>query len=958
LTSNNNTTEHWDRVQEIFLAAADLPAGHIAAYLHQVCGEDDALRREVESLLRADGVMEARLAGAIEAEAGALCETPAAPAPEVGGYRVLREIGRGGMGAVYLAERDDGHFQKRVAIKVVKRGMDSDDVLGRFRHERQILANLDHPYIARLIDGGTTVDGRPFFVMDYVEGQPIDVYCRERGLSVEARLRLFLLVCEAVAYAHRGLVVHRDLKPGNVLVTSDGIPKLLDFGVAKLLTPDSSSSLTITASPVRPLTPEYASPEQWRGLPVTTAIDVFALGAVLYELLTGVRARRFGNSTPQDMESVVCDTEAPRPSQAAAEAALGRQLAGDLDNIVAMAMHRDPSRRYQSVDQMADDIRRHLSGRPVLARQDSLAYRAGRYIRRHRLALSAAAVVFTSLLAGVTIALSEARQADAARHIAEAQKETADREQARADQQAQVARIAQERSERRLAQMVELADRSLYDVHTAIERLPGSTDARRRIVATTLQFLENLSKDADPDDRLREVLSAAYFKVADVQGYPLHPNLGDNEGALANYRKSIDLINALLRKQPNNPRYLLQRVDAEVRTAAILWHIEERPRALQILQAALPEARSLARSQPADKDCRDAEISVISEMAAAYKANDNTASLQCERQAIVLLSRMMKDFPGSRDVKLDLASAYSQLGQLLHRTASSDEVVGYYRRSIALREEMVAATPTDAVARRGLMISYANLGSILDSPYVPSRGDATGAREYFGKAVSIARELAQADPSDRLAQYDLANALARQAMIDPPPDERANSLASLRQAQNIFEELLAADPKSSQTAKALTLTGEYAGHRLRDLGRRQEALAEYRKSLSLAQKFLAANPQDLAFVAQTVADEKAIGFTLALEGDCPGAIDYAQRAITLAEQHSAENDAADGYLNLALAHQLFGECNETQAAVTRALAIWDRVTAAGRQITNPRSYEHAKRLLGSCVQGVTTPLDR
>ncbi len=920
---NNKPAENWDRVQEIFLAAADLPAAQVAAYLHAACEGDGDLRREVESLLRADGVMEASLAGAIEAEAGALCVAPSGPGPQVGGYRVLREIGRGGMGAVYLAERDDGHFQKRVAIKVVKRGMDSDDVLGRFRHERQILANLDHPYIARLIDGGTTADGRPFFVMDHVEGHPIDVYCRERGLSIEARLRLFLFVCEAVAYAHRGLVVHRDLKPGNILVTSGGIPKLLDFGVAKLLTPDSGGAFTRTASPVLPLTPEYASPEQWKALPVTTAIDVFALGSVLYELLSGVRARRFGNSTLHEMERVVCDTEAPRPSVAAREPALKRQLAGDLDNIVAMAMHREPSRRYQSVDQMADDIRRHLDGLPVLARQDSLAYRAGRYIRRHRLALSAAAVVFLSLLAGVTVAGREAR----------------------------VARTEQERSERRLAQMVELADRSLYDVHAAIERLPGSTDARRKIVATTLQFLEDLSNDANSDDRLREVLSAAYFKVADVQGYPLHPNLGDNAGALGNYRKSIDLIDTLLQKQPNNPRYLLQRVNAQVRTAAILWHAQERPRALQILKEVLPEAQRLARLQPRDKDCRLAEVTVMTEMAAAYRSNDNAASLQCVRQAIHLLIQMMKDFPGSPDVKLDLAGAYSQLGQILHRTQSSDEVVDYYRRSIALREEVVAATPTDTVARRGLMISYANLASVLDSPYVVARGDTAGARAYFGKAVSIARELAQADANDRLAQYDLANALARQAMIDPPPDERASSLASLRQAQRIFQELLAADPKSSQTAKDLTLTLEYAGHRLRDLGRLQEALAEYRKSLSLTQKFLAASPQDLAFVAQAIADEKAIGFTLALEGDRAGAIEHSQKAIAVAQQHDAPNDAAGSYLNLGLAYQALGECNETQAAVTRALAIWSRLIADGHPITNPRLYDRAKRLQGSCVPG-------
>ena len=249
------------------------------------------------------------MAAAIESEAGALLDDRASlVGTRMGPYRVLKEIGRGGMGSVYLGERDDEHYHKRVAIKVVKRGMDSTEVLARFRHERQILAGLEHPYIARLIDGGTTPDGRPFFVMEYVEGQPIDVYCREHSLNVEQRLRLFLRVCEAVAYAHRALVVHRDLKPGNIFVAAEGIPKLLDFGVAKLLDPATGDSFTFTASATGPLTPEYASPEQIRGLAITTAADVYSLGTILFELLTGTRAQKIETRAPSEIERVVCET--------------------------------------------------------------------------------------------------------------------------------------------------------------------------------------------------------------------------------------------------------------------------------------------------------------------------------------------------------------------------------------------------------------------------------------------------------------------------------------------------------------------------------------------------------------------------------------------------------------------------------------------------------------------------
>src|SRR5262249_42036170 len=267
------------------------------------------------------------------------------------------------------------------------RGMDTEEVLRRFRHERQILAGLEHPYIARLIDGGATADGRPFFVMEKVEGEPVHVYCRSHRLSVESRLRLFLRVCEAVSYSHRALVVHRDLKPGNILVTAEGVPKLLDFGVAKLLDPSADPGLTATVYGIGPLTPEYASPEQVRGLPVTTTTDVYALGAILYELLTGAPAQRFDTHTPVEIDRVVCATEPKRPSMAAEE------LNGDLDNIVLMAMRKESARRYQSVDEFAADIVRYLDGRPVAARQDSFAYRAGKFMRRHRLAITASAVV-------------------------------------------------------------------------------------------------------------------------------------------------------------------------------------------------------------------------------------------------------------------------------------------------------------------------------------------------------------------------------------------------------------------------------------------------------------------------------------------------------------------------------------------------------------------------------------
>src|SRR5580698_7476907 len=309
-------SQQWERIESIFLNAADLPRAEQQAFLDQACGDDRALRQEVQSLLDSDRKSGEKITRAVETEAESLFGLSPIIGSRLGVWRVVRELGRGGMGAVYLATRDDDQFHKKVAIKLVKRGMDTSDVLRRFRHERQILAGLDHAYIARLIDAGTAPDGRPFFVMEYVEGQPIDTFCFERELPAVARCRLFLKVCEAVAHAHRNLIVHRDLKPGNILVAPDGTPKLLDFGVAKLLAPDADPHLTVTGMQARLLTPQYASPEQVMGRPANTTTDVYSLAAVFYELLTGSCAQEIDSTSPEDIERVICLQEVPPPSAA------------------------------------------------------------------------------------------------------------------------------------------------------------------------------------------------------------------------------------------------------------------------------------------------------------------------------------------------------------------------------------------------------------------------------------------------------------------------------------------------------------------------------------------------------------------------------------------------------------------------------------------------------------------
>ncbi|HKD18434.1 MAG TPA: serine/threonine-protein kinase, partial [Thermoanaerobaculia bacterium] len=389
------TPEEWRRVKAILEDALEHPEDERHSYIDRACGEDLDLREHVRALARAaegdGGMLDATDAVAAGAE---VPEPPGRAGERVGAYALEAEIARGGMGVVYLARRADAEFQKKVAIKLMRPGLIGEADLRRFKSERQIAAALDHPNIARLLDGGTTAAGEPYFVMEYVEGRPLLEFCRSHRLPPRARLDLFRRICDAVQYAHQHLVVHRDLKPGNILVAEDGTPKLLDFGIAKLMSgPEGITEPTATFE--RVLTPEYASPEQVRGRPVTTASDVYSLGVILYELVTDEKPYRIESSDPAELVRLVCERDPDRPSTRTAG------LSGDLDAIVLKAMRKEPEQRYRSVAALSDDLGRYLEGHPVEARRGSAGYRARKFVRRHRVGAAATALVVLALAGGI-----------------------------------------------------------------------------------------------------------------------------------------------------------------------------------------------------------------------------------------------------------------------------------------------------------------------------------------------------------------------------------------------------------------------------------------------------------------------------------------------------------------------------------------------------------------------------
>jgi eukaryotic-like serine/threonine-protein kinase len=414
------TSDQWHLIKALFQEALQLPVSQWKIFLERK-SSDNLIREKVIEMLEAHSnagdflenqTFHAEMFSDIDGEKDRYI------GQQIGLYKIEKHVGEGGMGNVYLATRVDD-FHKKVALKIIKRGMDTDVLLKRFRQERQILANLVHPNIARLLDGGSTEDGLPYFVMEYIEGQPITDYCDQQKLKVNQRLRLFQKVCEAIRYAHQNLVVHRDIKPSNILVFEDGVPKLLDFGIAKLLDPQTKESRELTVEGARVSTPEYASPEQIQGKPITTASDVYSLGILLYNLLTGQRPYHFSDRSSASIEKVIVSASPAKPSSLLkkTEATVSetgpnypfgipiekvrRLLEGDLDNIILKALQKEPDQRYASIGQFSEDIQRHVKGLPVNARRGSIRYRTAKFIKRHQIALAGVMIIFLTLIAGI-----------------------------------------------------------------------------------------------------------------------------------------------------------------------------------------------------------------------------------------------------------------------------------------------------------------------------------------------------------------------------------------------------------------------------------------------------------------------------------------------------------------------------------------------------------------------------
>ncbi|MEM7166907.1 MAG: serine/threonine-protein kinase [Planctomycetota bacterium] len=833
--------ERWSQVQRLFQRAAELEGEARNAYLTQACADDSDLRAEVASLLEfvpsVSDVANDKLGTSVRTAARSLVrdeEVPEEAPGELGPYRILSKLGEGGMSHVYLAERK-GEFQQYVAIKMLRAGLHSD-VLRRFRNERQILASLTHPRIAQIFDGGNTPDGLPYIVMERIEGEPIHSYCDAKRLSVRDRVLLFEKVCEAVQFAHENLVVHRDLKPANILVTLEGEPKLLDFGIAKLLEPDPQLHDTdVTQQDVRMLSFSYASPEQVKGQPITPASDAYSLGVVLYQLLTGHRPYRIDRELPYERERIICEQEPMRPSQIVTKStqrfddvtgedvavpahelaaqrqsgvdALRQGLAGDLDWILLKSLAKDPQERYRTVMEFAADLRAYLADEPVSAVAPTLGYRMRKFVKRNRLPVvtGASFVLMLFIALGVITSLY------------------LESKQLRVDEG-----VAREKAQSRLATTRALLGDVLSEFHDVVRDLPGAMESRRVFATKTLKYLDVLIDDAGEDPTLLRELAVAYVKVGDVQGHPGNANLGETEAALRSYRRALEVF-----RRPD---------------------VDELP----------------------TTDGYDAAV-ILDRIGEVTFSADAEAAHQLHREARAVRQRLYGSKPNSRSYREGLARSDSREGHALLFGGHPSEALAMFERAVPLLREL-AGEYNEAELQRSLAAAILGLAAAR----VETGASAAG-RSANEEAVSILERLCAGDPLNMRFQRELSIACSRVVRCLTNEQRPREAIEWARRARGLAEGIAAADPENADAVRELTLNDVSLGQLHGQIGEIDSALQHYQAALARNESLRKSSPSDHRLIRDRWLTHFRVAQLLA-ERDLSGAVDSYTKAGALCAQ--------------------------------------------------------------------------
>ena len=753
------TPDRFREIRRLFDNLIDLDPRERTQALTEISRSDPPSAAELRRLL----AEHARSTGLLDGPALETLSKPARPLRELGPYSIQREIGSGGMGVVYEAIRVDGTFQKRVAIKVLRRDLHPEVFLSRFDRERRILARLEHPHIASIFDAGQTPDGDPYFVMEYVDGMAITSYAETHGLKISQRLGLFLQVCDAVQCAHRNLTVHRDLKPGNILVTPAGAVKLLDFGVAKLIeTEESGGEAPLTEALL--LTPAYSSPEQIRHEPVSTSSDIFQLGILLYELLTGTHPFQGRTGLPHEVMRAICEDDPRPPSSLAVKDT--RQIRGDLDAIVFTALRKKPSWRYASADQLADDIGRYRQGWPVAAKGNRLGYRLRKFVRRQWLPLASTAAVMLLLIAGILSTTRQAHladvarrqaerertEADAQRHLAEEARRFANSQQQVAEARTRDAENQRQQAQERYREVRALASSLLFDVYDGVRDLAGSATARRLMVAKAQHQLELLNTDAGQDIGLQRDLAASYERLGELRVDPRKPDKTDAASAVQAYNEGVTLRQRIARRPDAQPR---DRRDLALSLAKLG---DGRFFAGDVQQslAAYQSARTLAESLPREDSSMTRALGTVKERLCIIllASGNNAAALESCRDAIATLSPLAQTLPDDVEVQRLLATTHGSYGNALRLSGKPQEAAVQARAGLEALRKLQSLAPSNAEYRR-----LSSSAEVILASSLAAAGDLAASFEAFGRSIRAMEVAVEIDPADLGSPVRLAGAL-------------------------------------------------------------------------------------------------------------------------------------------------------------------------------------------------------
>ncbi len=715
----------WQIIKKIFSTVVDLPKEERFEILAQE--SDEEVRIQVEKLLEAHETAENFIDKPLLIEQQLIEDTTVDPliGKQLKDFFIIERIGTGGMGAVYLAERLNSDFKQKAALKIIKRGMDSEAILKRFATERKILSTLKHQNIAQLLDGGISTDGLPFFVMEYVEGQTLIEYCQQHNLSLKDRLKLFQQICAAVEYAHRNLIIHRDLKPSNILVTNDGTPKLLDFGVSKLLS-DSETEITVTQNKV--FTPEYASPEQILEKNVTTATDIYSLGVILYELLSGHRPYQTKGKSLDEIIKIICDSEVTKPSEATTKfdstktqnlnhfTQNAKTISGDLDNITLKTLSKEPLERYGTVQQLIEDVERYLNGFPVIARPQTASYRFGKYIKRHKAGVLAAALVLVSLIGGISVA----------------------------SWQAVKARREREKAEQRFNDVRSLAKTVMFDLNKAIEEVPGSIAARELLVKKSLEYLDKLALENQQDTSLQLELAEGYDQIANIQGGLVSNHLGEREAALKSYQKALAIKERLVAIEPNNINFRQQLGASYFNISKIFYVQANMPESLKMAQKSIEILEQLSQENPQDQGIKYSFTNalMLKEVLLGLLGNLEESS-QITLEVLKMAEELVNENPSVNNMQTLSNALNNYAGVLVNFKKDNDEALKIYGKSFEILKQLAEKDPNNISHQKDTATAYLNLANLFFY-----KEDYQSALKNCQQALKILEKLQTQDPKN------------------------------------------------------------------------------------------------------------------------------------------------------------------------------------------------------------------